>query len=149
MYTNCNQIVYIFFFYLCYTNINLKGESIMKKKILIISIVVVLVFMLVAGAVGIIFMIRAKNQKILKAEINGIIFETFGYGERNDLRLLDDKYNYSLITEVELSITNTNSTQFSFQPKLLSMDLNDGYHFNFSSVKNTATNENFNQSQNW
>lgn len=115
----------------------------MQKRTLIILIVVVLAAMFIAG--GVVFIVNLKiknnNQKILKTETNGIIFETIGYSERNDLQLIDEKYKYSLITEVELSITNTNLTPVSFQAKSLNVILKDGYLFSFNSVKNTATSE--------
>ena len=115
----------------------------MQKRALIILIVVVLAAMFIAG--GVVFIVNLKiknnNQKILKTETNGIIFETIGYSERNDLQLIDDKYKYSLITKVELSITNTNLTPVSFQAKSLNVRLKDGYWFYFNSVKNTATSE--------
>ena len=115
----------------------------MQKRALIILIVVVLAAMFIAA--GVVFIVNLKiknnNQKILKTETNGIIFETISYGERNDLQLIDDKYKYSLITEVTLSITNTNLTPVSFQAKSLNVRLKDGYWFYFNSVKNTATSE--------
>ena len=105
------------------------------KKFLMIMACFLFVFV---GAFG----IAGCDVTKMKAEVNGIIFETIQWEETNALEEVEEgEYEYMRIMVVQLSLTNTNDTEFSFQAESLSTHLKSAYWFTFKYAVNTATDD--------
>lgn len=106
----------------------------MKKKVFSFLLAVCLMF-------PVAFMLTGCNEKkILKTELNGVVFESNSFNVSTWLEQEDeDDYKFFLKGAIRLSITNTNAIPFTFQAGAFGFKIGGDYPFNFYSLKDTST----------